>query len=214
MNSLLLKDFLILKKKTKILPIIILVALSVIAIYFWKSLGLLIVNILLVFYSTSFILPLFTEDIKDEWLDYVKTLPISNKSVIQARYIITYSIVLLISLFNFFIDIIYAVFDATYSLDIYLLVVLMAMLIGIIYSCVLIPSVYYAGINGSSFALLLILGFFSFIQLALKNNWLKMGLIGDFGVPIILGIFFLLAVLLSLLSMKISNRIIRNQQKN
>lgn len=207
MYSSIVKDFVSLKNKIKPTYIILFFIIYFVPIFVFKDIGLMIINILTIFFSTSLALPLFTEDQKDDWYYFSSTLPIKNNHIVLSRFISIISIILILSIFNFLVVLIFSSFYNEYSILIYLSVIVLSIAISLIYMSLLIPSVYLAGINGSSLVFLILIVIFMIIQ-----NLLKTPLITKiFSLPnMILFLFlFLFCILLLIISITISFKIVK-----
>lgn len=210
MYSNILKDFVLLKNKNKPIYIVLFFIIYFVPIFIFKDIGLIIINILTIFFSTALALPLFTEDQKDDWYYFSSTLPIKNNDIVLSRFISMGSIILIMSIFNLLIDLIFSSFYNEYSILVYLSVIALSIAISLIYMSLLIPSVYLAGINGNSIVLLILTVIFMFVQNILKTSLI----IKIFSFPNIILFFFLFlfCLILLIISITVSLKIVKKMR--
>ncbi|EGO2680158.1 ABC-2 transporter permease [Enterococcus faecalis] len=171
MIGLVLKDMLLLKSKAKKIYFPVFLLAYVLGIFFFKEIGTIIINIITIFFSISLALPLFTEDAKDEWIYFSKTLPINMKDIVLSRYLSMFLILIAVSFLNLIIDIFVILVFSEGSFGVYISTIGLSILISLLYMSLLIPSVYLAGINGSSIVFLILIGIFALIQKTTKTSF-------------------------------------------
>ena len=67
MSGSIIKDIISLRNKIKIMYVISFLIIYFTAVLIFKETGLIIANIISIFFSVSIVLPLFTDDHKDDW---------------------------------------------------------------------------------------------------------------------------------------------------
>lgn len=160
-----------LRNKIKIMYVISFLIIYFTAVLIFKETGLIIANIISIFFSVSIVLPLFTDDHKDDWYYFSTTLPIRHTDIVLSRYTVMGVVLATISLFNLIVDSIFLLFYNQYSILVYLSVIGLSIAISVIYT--LIPAVYLAGINGSSIVFLILIVIFMLVQNLLKTSMIN-----------------------------------------
>ncbi len=172
MKGLIVKDILVLKSKMKVFPFLILILLSGLALYFFGSTGVLMLDIFLPIYFCALTIPVFQEDDKVGWNTYVSASPLSKKVIVISRYIISFSIIAAIAFVLLIANLIYSFFS-DFSILVHLSTLLLSIFIGFIYLSLLIPSIYYSGSNGASTVMLfaiLVMSLLTFLINSKKFN--------------------------------------------
>ncbi|MCB7069232.1 ABC-2 transporter permease [Caldifermentibacillus hisashii] len=172
MKGLIVKDILVLRSKMKVFPFVILILLSGLALYFFGSTGVLILDIFLPIYFCALTIPVFQEDDKVGWNTYVSASPLSKKVIVISRYIISFSIIAAIAFVLLIANLIYSFFS-DFSILVHLSTLLLSIFIGFIYLSLLIPSIYYSGSNGASTVMLfaiLVMSLLTFLINSKKFN--------------------------------------------
>ncbi|WAA09565.1 ABC-2 transporter permease [Fervidibacillus albus] len=210
MKGLILKDFLILKNKIKLVPIMVLALIVGIAIYFFNSTGVLVTNVFLPLFFCSMPIPIFLEDEKAKWHTYALSTPISKVKIIISRYITSFSIILIITFISTLFNLFYFYFFSPYSLGVHMLTIFLSFFISTLYLSLLIPSVYQNGANGGSTVMVILIFLFSAITYLINAQFVPIHLIIHLH-PILIIISFMLvmafAVLISIyISIKIFSK--------
>lgn len=172
MKGLIVKDILVLRSKMKVFPFLILILLSGLALYFFGSTGVLMLDIFLPIYFCALTIPVFQEDDKVGWNTYVSASPLSKKVIVISRYIISFSIIAAIAFVLLIANLIYSFFS-DFSILVHLSTLLLSIFIGFIYLSLLIPSIYYSGSNGASTVMLfaiLVMSLLTFLINSKKFN--------------------------------------------
>ena len=162
-----------LRNKIKIMYVISFLIIYFTAVLIFKETGLIIANIISIFFSVSIVLPLFTDDHKDDWYYFSTTLPIRHTDIVLSRYTVMGVVLATISLFNLIVDSIFLLFYNQYSILVYLSVIGLSIAISVIYTSLLIPAGYLAGINGSSIVFLILIVIFMLVQNLLKTSMIN-----------------------------------------
>lgn len=162
-----------LRNKIKIIYVISFLIIHFTAVLIFKETGLIIANIISIFFSVSIVLPLFTDDHKDDWYYFSTTLPIRHTDIVLSRYTVMGVVLATISLFNLIVDSIFLLFYNQYSILVCLSVIGLSIAISVIYTSLLVPAVYLAGINGSSIVFLILIVIFMLVQNLLKTSMIN-----------------------------------------
>lgn len=172
MKGLIVKDILVLRSKMKVFPFVILILLLGLALYFFGSTGVLMLDIFLPIYFCALTIPVFQEDDKVGWNTYISASPLSKKEIVISRYIVSFSIIAAIALVLLIANMIYSFFS-DFSILVHLSTLLLSIFIGFIYLSLLIPSIYYSGSNGASTVMLfaiLVMSLLTFLINSKKFN--------------------------------------------
>lgn len=196
MKGLIVKDFLVILSKLKPLPIVILLILSCVALFYFGSTGVLLINVFYVIYFCALPIPIFQEDDKVGWNTYILASPMTKKEIVASRYIACFSLIAVVSVIMLALNFLYS-FISDFSLTIHIFTVFISLVVGFLYLSLLIPSIYYAGSNGSSTVMLIVILLTSIV------TFLSNSKVIDFQVLFTISPFVLISVMLLLICLAI-----------
>lgn len=212
MQGLIIKDLLVLKSKMKIIPFILLAILAILAIYYLGSTGVLALNVFIPVYFCALTIPVFQEDEKAGWLNYVLASPLSKKQIVISRYIVSFSIITFSLLSLLLLNIFYYYLFSDLSFSVHILTLFAALCLAFIYLSLLIPSIYYSGTNGSSIVMLIFILSFSAGAFLINSGMLTVDTLVSIHLLFLACGLLLLALITLIISLLISMKIFLTSQ--
>lgn len=156
MSGLILKDFIAITKKIKTANrLIMLVAILVILVAL-KSLGALLLSIVLPLFAASFPLTLIGCDAEWKWDKYVISMPLTRKQIVIGRYLFCALSVCVCVVAAFLLNIGAFLLFHEYAISLHLIFLAAGFATGFIYSLLVIPASYIFGATGASFAMIIL----------------------------------------------------------
>jgi|GEM_PF-1476475 len=120
-------------------------------------------SILLPMSLSTLVANVFTEDEKDNWFKYLKTLPVRTIEVVGARFILTMILLFISVLYAFILNMILFVIFKEQEFELYLIFSIVGFIISLIVDLMMLPACYKFGSNGISIVslpiILLVSGF-------------------------------------------------------
>lgn len=150
MKGILIRDAILLYKKYLRKPFFVIAILSLI---FTLLMGFPVSGLM------SLVLPmgmgalatnLFAEDEKDNWLKYVKTMPISVIKIVGTRYVIFFSTVVFCVVYSLFLNLLAFFLYREQALSLYFIFMIIGFTVSVLNNLLLLPACYKFGVNGAN----------------------------------------------------------------
>lgn len=215
MKGILIRDVLILYKKYLKITTYVVLTLGILAtIIFGFSINSLLSLILPAGIGTL-ATNLFVEDEKDNWLRFIKTLPISSEKIVLARFLVFNGLVILSTLYILSLNVLSYLIHEDQKLIYYIIFSICGFAFSIFNNFLLMPACYKFGIKGAnnvSIIILIVLGLFS-VSIQKINFWYFINIYKSIPHYIILVMVVLIYIIMGFISIKLSTHLYNNKDK-